>query len=351
MDFGGNSMKHFILFVILIFLILTGFYYNRGDQTKNIEAKKIHVFASSSFIAKWGPGPELKDLFEKQNIFKIEYIESPDMALTIQKINFEREGSLADVILGMDQFDVVRIANKIKWRDIDRSSTIGFVNTIRRVSNEKSFVPYDWAPLSFITNKNVKNKLNSLNDLLNPDFKSKIALQDPRTSSPGLQFLVWVFESKPAEEAVKYIKNIMKQSHSFSPSWSASYGLFKNNQVDFVFSYITSPLYHAIEENDLQYTSIETEEALPAQVEFAGIPDSCKNCEAAEMFVNFLLTPEAQKIIMSKNYMLPVVEHVKEATPFDGIKIYKTLPIQFYEQEKIEKWINLWTEIRKNEGN
>ena len=53
---------------------------------------------------------------------------------------------------------------------------------------------------------------------------------------------------------------------------------------------------------------------------------------------------------MAKNYMLPVIDAVKEASVFDSLKIYKTNPIQFYEQEKVEKWINQWIEIRKNEG-
>ncbi len=343
-------MKHFIIFVVLIFSGLTLYYYNKSDLVKNIDDKKIHVYASSSFIAKWGPGPQLKELFEKQSIFKLEFIESSDMAMTIQKINFENESSLADVVLGIDQFDMVRIANKIKWKNIDRSSNIKFVNNIEGVANEKTFVPYDWAPLTFIARKNIKTPVNSLKDLLNPDLKGKIALQDPRTSSPGLQFLVWVFESRSPDESVKYLKSMMKQAHSFSPSWSASYGLFKNNQAELVFSYVTSPVYHLIEEKDDQFLSIETTEPLPVQIEFAGIPVNCKNCEAAEMFVNFLLSAEAQKIIMSKNYMLPVIDRVKEATPFDAIKIYKTLPIKFYEQSKIEKWINTWAEIRKNEG-
>lgn len=343
-------MKHFIIFVALIFSLLMSLYYNRGDQAKNIEDKKIHVYASSSFVAKWGPGPQLKEIFERQNIFKVEFIEIPDMAMTIQKISFENENSLADVVLGIDQFDMVRVANKIKWRDIERSTAINFVNNIESVTSEKTFVPYDWAPMSFIVHKNTKNNINSLKDLLNPELQGKIALQDPRTSSPGLQFLVWVFETYTADEAVRYLKKMMKQAHSFSPNWSASYGLFKNNQVDLVFSYVTSPVYHLIEEKDDQYLSIETQEALPMQIEFAGIPSTCKNCEAAEMFVNFLLSPEAQKIIMAKNYMLPAIERVKEATPFDAIKIYKTRPIKFYEQTKIEKWINVWTEIRKNEG-
>lgn len=343
-------MKHFIIFIVLIFAGLSLFFYNKSDQVKNFDDKKIHVYASSSFVAKWGPGPKLKELFEKQNIFKVEFIEISDMTMTIQKINFENESSLADVVLGLDQFDISRAAGKIKWNDIDRTGNVKFVNNVLQVANEKTFIPYDWAPLTFIARKNFKYSVSSLKDLLNPDLKGKIALQDPRTSSPGLQFLVWIFETRSSDETIKFLKAAMKQAHSFSPSWSASYGLFKNNQADLVFSYVTSPVYHLLEEKDDQYLSIETAEPLPVQVEFAGIPSSCKNCEAAEMFVNFLLTPEAQKIIMTRNYMLPVIDRVKEATAFDAIKVYKTLPVKFYEQNKIEKWINTWTEIRKNEG-
>lgn len=344
-------MKHFIFFIVFIFSALTAFYYNRGDQAKSNEDKKIHIYASASFMAKWGPGPALKELFEKQNISKIEFIEASDMALTMQKINFEGDSSIVDVVLGIDQFDISRLVNKIKWREIERNNSIKFVNNLNQVTAEKTFLPYDWSPMSFVVRKDIKTNINSLDGLLSDELKAKISLQDPRTSSPGLQFLAWVFETKTNEEAIKYIKAIVKQAHSFSPSWSASYGLFKNRQTDVVFSYVTSPVYHLIEEKDDQFLSIETSEALPTQIEFAGIPLSCKNCEAAEIFVNFLLSPEAQKIIMTKNYMLPVIEHAKEATVFDAIKVYKTLPIKFYDQSHLEKWINTWSEIRKNEGN
>lgn len=343
-------MRHFLSFLAVIFIALTVFYYNKTDKSKNLDDKKIHVYASASFLSKWGPGPELKELFEKQNIFKIEYVESADTAMTVQKINFEGDGSLADVVLGMDQFDISRTASKIKWKDIDRAGGVTFVPAISRVSSEKNFVPYDWAPMSFVARKSLKLPVASLDDLLKPELRGKIALEDPRTSSPGLQFLVWVFETHSADDAVKYLRNMIQQAHSYSPSWSAAYGLFKNSQADMVFSYVTSPIYHQVEEKDTQYYSIETTEPLPLQVEFAGIPATCKNYEAAEIFVNFLLSPEAQKIIMTKNYMLPVVDHVKEATVFDAIKVYKTLPLKFYEQSKLEKWINTWTELRKNDG-
>ena len=344
-------MKHFIFFIIFIFVGLAVFHYQKDDSGKNIEDKKIHVYASSSFIAKWGPGPALKELFEKQNIFKVEFIESPDMTMTLQKIGFESENSQADVVIGLDQFDISRLAGKIKWKNIDRYKTSTYVNEINLVANEKTFVAYDWSPMSFVGRKTLKVNINSLKDLMVPELKNRIAFEDPRTSSPGLQLLVWIFETRPADDAVRLLKGMIAQSHSFSPSWSAAYGLFKNNQADLVFSYITSPIYHRVEEKDDQYLSVETQEPLPVQVEFAGIPANCKNCEAAEMFVNFMLTEEAQKIIMSKNYMLPVLDHVKEGTVFDALKVYKTLPVKFFEQSKLDKWINTWAEIRKNEGN
>ncbi len=343
-------MKHFIIFIVLIFSGLSFFYFDKKDKSQVIEDRTIRVYASSSFIAKWGPGPALKELFEKQNIFKVEFLESPDVAMTLQKISFEKENSTVDLVLGLDQFDISRLTSKVEWRPL-QSINGEFVPEIAQLFKEqKNFIAYDWAPMTFISRQDLPVQVTQLDDLLKPELKGRIALQDPRTSSPGLQLLIWIFENKPPEQAIIFLKALMKQAHSFSSGWSGSYGLFKNRQSDIVFSYVTSPIYHVVEENDSNFVSLEMKEALPVQVEFAGVPATCKNCEGAEQFLKFMVTREAQKIIMAKNYMLPVVERVKEATEFDAIKVYRTNPVKFYEQEKIDKWINQWTEIRKNEG-
>ncbi len=347
-------MRHFLVFLILIFSGLSFFYYNKEDRVKLNDDRVVRVYASASFVSKWGPAPQLKELFEKQGVYKVEFVESPDIAMTLQKISFENQNSLTDVVLGLDQFDISRSALKIRWKsfskDILSSVTSTLVKENDAIRDQSTFMPYDWAPMAFVTRKELNLPINQLDDLLRPDYKGKIALQDPRTSSPGLQFLAWVYASKSEAEANQFLKAMMKQAHSFSAGWSAAYGLFKNKQAELVFSYVTSPLYHQVEENDSSYVSLEMKEAMPLQVEFAGIPDSCKNCDGAAKFLEFLLTKEAQNVIMTKNYMLPVLDMVKDATVFDSLKVYKTIPVQFYEQEKVEKWINQWIEIRKNEG-
>ncbi len=347
-------MKHFIIFIVLIFSGLSFFYFNREDRGKLNDDRIIRVYASASFVSKWGPAPKLKELFEKQGLYKVEFIESPDIGMTLQKISFENLNSMTDVVLGLDQFDISRSAQKIKWRSLSKDILGATVSELIKdnesLKEQTSFVPYDWSPMTFVARKNLAPTVEQLDDLLKTEFKSKIAMEDPRTSSAGIQFLAWVFTIKSETEATDYLKAMMKQAHSFSSGWSSAYGLFKNKQADMVFSYVSSPLYHQVEENDSSFIALEMKEPLPVQVEFVGVPETCKNCEGAEKFVQFLLSKEAQKIVMSKNYMLPIVDSVKEATVFDSLKIYKTIPIQFYDQEKIEKWINYWIEIRKNEG-
>ncbi len=343
-------MKQFVIFIGSIFLILTAIYLNT-DQTKAAPSSStIKVYASSSFISKWGPGQTLAELFEKQNGVKVDFIESSDVAMTLQKISFEGKNAIGDVVVGLDQFDISRTAKKIKWVDLKSEKLSDYAVEIKAVSSEKRFLPYDWAPMAFVRRDSSVLSIDSLDDLLKPDLKSKIALQDPRTSSPGLQFLVWIFETKGLLEGKEFLKKINSQVHSYSAGWSTAYGLFKTKQAELVFSYMTSPVYHLVEEKDSAYASLEFKEPHPLQVEFAGVPETCRRCELAVKFVQFLQTPEAQKIIMNKNYMLPITPITKESTPFDAVKIYKTKAFKIYDKNQLDDWIQIWSEIRKNES-
>ena len=343
-------MKQFILFIGIIFLGLAVAYFNTDQSKSPAVNTTLKVYASSSFVSKWGPGPDLAQLFEKQQGIKVDFIESSDVAMTLQKISFEAKNSTADVVIGLDQFDLARSANKIKWLDVSSEKSSEYAAEIKETSAEKKFLAYDWAPMAFVARDALSAPVESLDDLLKTEFKGKIVLQDPRTSSPGLQFLIWVFETKGSEEGKLFLKKLNSQVHSYSASWSASYGLFKNKQADLVFSYVTSPVYHVIEDKDSKHLSLEFKESHPLQVEFAGVPESCQNCDSAIKFVHFLQSDESQKVIMTKNYMLPVINSIKASTVFDSVKVYKTTPFKVYDKNKLNEWIQIWSEIRKNEG-
>ncbi len=79
---------------------------------------------------------------------------------------------------------------QFKWREMffgvsGRHPVLGEYAT-------KNFVPFDWAPMTFVYRKGDFTVPTKLDDLLKPEFKNKFAIQDPRSSSPGLQFYNWI---------------------------------------------------------------------------------------------------------------------------------------------------------------
>ncbi|MFP5520110.1 MAG: thiamine ABC transporter substrate-binding protein [Bdellovibrionia bacterium] len=342
-------MKHAIFFISFIFAALFLSHLNRTQDGADVTNSKpvLRVFGYSSFTGKWGPGPLLKDEFEKTCNCQIEFIDGSDSGILLQRLKIEGESLGVDMIIGLDQFDLAKAQAEHSWRKI-KTDGISFEPPIISFTKLDSFLPYDWGVMAFVSRKGGA-PLTKLDDVVSEAWKGKIAFQDPRTSSPGMQFLSWIFDAK-RENAEEYLQKVFSTAHSFSPTWSGSYGLFSKKQVDVVFSYVTSPLYHQIEEKDDNYMAHRFAEAHPIQVEFFGIPDFCKNCDLAENFAALLLSPQGQKIIMEKNYMFPVVQGIRQGTPFD---IVENFPIQSQvpdiNQQRVDEMIRTWSILRRGD--
>lgn len=346
-------MKHFVLFIITIFLGLFLAVLNKTEQgATSASLPTVRVFGYASFTGRWGPGLLLKEEFEKNCKCTVEFIEGSDSGILLQRLKIEGESLGADVVVGLDQFDLSKAVSDLSWRKMNLGH-LDVYDSVRVALSNTFFVPYDWGPLTFVARKDdFAQPPASLDDLLAPELAKKIAFEDPRTSSPGMQFLYWVIRSKGEEEGFKYLQKLMAQAHSFSPNWSTAYGLFLNKHASLVYSYVTSPLYHEIEEKKTNYIALPFSEALPIQFEFVGIPEFCQHCELAEKFVNLMLSSAGQKIIMEKNYMFPVMKGVMENTPFASLKNVKTMDqTEILSQTEVDRLLKRWTEIRRSEIN
>lgn len=346
-------MKHFILFLVVVFSGLFLAVLNRTDsKAPTTSLPTLRVFGYASFTGRWGPGPLLKEQFEKTCNCKVEFIEGSDSGILLQRLKIEGESLGADVVVGLDQFDLAKATAEQSWRKLNFGQ-LDVYDSVRPALNNSFFVPYDWGALTFVVRKGeLAQQPATLDDLLNPELAKKIALQDPRTSSPGIQFLYWVIRSKGEEEGFLFLQKLMSQVHSFSPTWSTAYGLFTNRQAKMVYSYVTSPLYHEIEERKKDYLALSFGEALPVQFEYVGIPEFCRHCDLAEQFVNLMLSPEGQKIVMEKNYMFPVLKGVMDNTafaPLSGVKTQEQLEIPT--SAEVDRLLRRWTEIRRGEFN
>ena len=193
------------------------------------------------------------------------------------------------------------------------------------------FFAFDWGPLTFIYRDSEIEPPSEFDDLLLERFAKKLIIQDPRISSPGLQFLFWILQIYGEEKGFEFLKRLKNSIQVLAPSWSNSYSLFQVKEGVMVFSYFTSPFYHLINENRKDYKAAKFSQPHPIQVEYVGIPELCQNCEKAARFLNFLASREAQKIIMEKNYMFPVSGEAMEGSQFQ-------LPEGVHYFAPIENW-------------
>ncbi len=346
-------MKHFLLFLVTIYVGLFLYLMNQKKMSKTAdEVPTLRVFAYSSFSGSMGPGPALKEAFEQTCACRVEFIEGSDSGILLQRLKIEGESLGADLMIGFDQFDLQKALSEQTWRQIDFSS-LNLDPVLKENLKNNFFVPYDWGILTFVSrDKDLSFRPEKMDDLLDPRLYRKIGLQDPRTSSPGLQFLFWVIKNKGENEGFQFIQKMFDQAHSHSPSWATAYGLFLKKQFDLVFSYQTSPLYHVLVEKDPGYSALSFKEPMQAQYEFVGIPTSCRQCDLSAQFVNLMLSPEGQKVIMEKNFMYPILKSVQAGTPFDNLKSnIKLLPFEVPPSSEVDRYLKKWSELRRGEKN
>jgi thiamine transport system substrate-binding protein len=339
-------MRHFLFFVSAVFLSLFLVVLNRQQGRTSEDKPVLRVYSYNSFTAPWGPGPVLKQMFEKDCNCKIDFAEGADAGILLQRLKVEGETLGADLVIGFDQYDLQKALVNLKWQELNFGK-LDLEDEVKPALANNYFVPYDWGALTFMTKKR-DGLPKSLDEILKSEFNRKILIQDPRTSSPGFQFLYWVIKTKGEENGFKFLQTLFPQLQGMTPSWSASISLFNKTPDSLVFTYVTSPLYYQIEEKKQDFVALNFEEPLPIQTEFLGIPDFCRQCELSARFVNLILSPEGQKVLMQKNYMLPVLKGVRTGTLFeDVLKGRKLMKFEIPSDAETDRMIRGWSEIRR----
>ena len=342
-------MKHFFLFLTFVFVGVFLLNLNRQQKFVTDDKPILRVYAYNSFTSKWGPGPVLKEMFEKQCNCRVEFSEGSNAGILLQKLKIEGESLGADLVIGLDQLDLQKALEGLKWQQLNFGA-LDWEDQIKPALANNYFVPYDWGALTFMGQKEGVNP-QSLEDLLLPELKGRILVEDPRTSSPGFQFLYWVIKSKGEDAGFQFLEKLLPQANLSVPSWSAAMGLFNKNPGQIIFTYVTSPLYYQLEEKKTDFVAFNFEEALPLQVEFLAIPDFCRRCELSEKFVNLILSPEGQKVLMQKNYMMPVLKGVKEGTAFaEVLKNRRFLNFEIPKSSDVNHLIQKWSELRREQS-
>ncbi|MCQ1854745.1 thiamine ABC transporter substrate binding subunit [Neorhizobium galegae] len=269
------------------------------------QQKTLTIYTYESFISDWGPGPKVKEAFEKTCACKLNFVGVADGVALLTRLKLEGKGTDADIALGVDTnlISEAKATGLFEPHGLDVSAA-----KVPGNYSDDTFIPYDYGHFAVVYDSQaIKNPPKSLKELVEGDPAQKIAIEDPRTSTPGLGLLLWV-KSVYGDKAPEAWAKLRKRVLTVTPGWSEAYGLFTKGEVPMVFSYTTSPAYHVVEEKTDRYQAASFSEGHYIQIEVAGLLKGAKEKDLAKQFLKFMVSPAFQDVIPTTNWMMPAAK-------------------------------------------
>ncbi|MGB0844157.1 MAG: thiamine ABC transporter substrate binding subunit [Alphaproteobacteria bacterium] len=308
----------------------------------------LTVYTYDAFAAEWGPGPAVKTAFEAECDCTLDFVALDSSVGILSRLKLEGASSPADVVLGLDTN--LTVEAKKTGLLTKHKADVSKVKLPTGPWTDETFVPFDYGYFAFVYNsETVSDVPSSLNELVNADPKLKIVLQDPRSSTPGLGFLLWM-KSVYGDDAPAAWDKLEDKVVTTTKSWSDAYfNFFLAGEADMVLSYTTSPAYHLIAENDPKFKAASFTEGHYMQVEVAAALKSSDTPELAQQFMQFILEDGFQVAIPTGNWMYPVTD-VKQPDGFETlITPAKTLYLSEGDvNSKRRNWVDEWLDASSN---
>jgi len=303
--------------------------------------EKLTVYTYESFTAEWGPGPQVKKNFEAECGCEVDFVSVADGVALLNRVRLEGAATKADVVLGLD----TNLTAEAKATGL--FAPHGKVEDVNVPGgwSDAVFVPYDYGYFAVVYDtEKLKNPPQSLKELVEGDPAQKIAIQDPRTSTPGLGLLLWM-KSVYGDGAADAWAKLKGRVLTVTPGWSEAYGLFTKGEAPMVLSYTTSPAYHMIAEKTDRYQAASFAEGHYLQIEVAGITTTGAKNPLAQKFMTFMTGPGFQDAIPETNWMYPAGRTDKPLDPaFD--KLVEPAKALLLSPEEVaanrKAWVDEW---------
>ena len=319
-----------------------------GCAQKQPAENELVVYTYDSMVSEYGLGPKIVPKFEEQCDCNVIMVAKGDAGQVLTALELEKNNPRADVVIGIDN----SLSSKAISKGLLEKFTPKNINLVPeslRFDSEGFLTPYDYGFIAFVyDSEKVDVPLEGFNDILSPKLKGKIAIQNPRTSSPGLALLLWTVAVYGDPGYKEFWKEFRPNVLTVTQGWDESAGLFRAGEVPIYLSYATSPPYYAEFEGIGHFLAAGFREGHYIQIEGMGVVKGAKHRKLAEQFIEFSLDEKFQEEVPFTQFMFPVNEGVELPEAFRKYALRPETQLELdpaLVQEKEEEWVSEWEKI------
>lgn len=332
---------------ILLLLLLM----NAGCRTG---PRTLTVMTHDSFAV----SAEVLAEFEAENNVQVEILLSGDAGSMLNKAILAKGAPLADVLYGIDNALLSRALDEGIF-EAYASPLLDAIPDSFELDPAHGALPVDYGDvcLNYEIAYFEDNGLAvpaSLEDLLKPEYRGLLTVENPATSSPGLAFLLATVGHFGPDGYLDYWQGLVDNEVSVVNDWeTAYYTEFSQwgGPDPLVVSYGSSPPFEVLfaeEPIDEPPTgAIVAPDTCFRQVELTGILAGTENRDLAEAWIDFMLSVRFQEDIPLNMFVFPVNPEAELDPTFVDFLAIPDQPVSLEPAEIAahrEEWISAWTE-------
>ena len=254
--------------------------------------------------------------FESANNVKVQFISSGDAGTALNKAILAKDNPFADVFYGVDNTFLSRALTENIFQPYN-SPVLADIPAQYQLDPQNRALPVDWGDvclnydLQYFSKNNLPPPQN-LEDLLKPEYKNMLVVENPATSSPGLAFLLTTIGHFGTDKYLDYWKGLVANNVLVVNDWeTAYYTNFSRWGGDrpVVVSYNSSPAFEVVGSKTPlsapESAVITSDGSCFRQIEFVGILKGTKNLDLAEKWVDFMLSTQLPGGYAAANVRFP----------------------------------------------
>ncbi|HSF83126.1 MAG TPA: thiamine ABC transporter substrate-binding protein [Anaerolineales bacterium] len=296
--------------------------------------------------------------FEQETGIEVSFLSSGDTGTALNKAILSKDNPLADVFYGVDNTFLSRALDEDIFLPYD-SPLLAEIPAGFKLDPQNRALPVDYGDvclnydLAYFSENNLPPP-QSLEDLLKPEYKSLLVVQNPATSSPGLAFLLATIGRFGPDGYLDYWQALKSNDVLVVNDWeNAYYGEFSahDGTRPLVVSYASSPpaevIFAETPISESPTATITANQSCFRQIEFVGILRGTRNQAQARKWIDFMLSTQFQEDLPLQMFVYPVNQNA--ALPLEFVE-FSSVPAEtaVISSQDIaanrEAWIRDWTE-------
>ncbi|MBU7596120.1 thiamine ABC transporter substrate-binding protein [Streptomyces sp. P38-E01] len=333
-----------------------------GGGESDAEKKDVTLVTHQSFEV----SRDVLKEFERESGYRVKVLRAGDAGAAVNQAVLSKGRPQGDVFFGVDNAMLSKALDEGVFAPHKTKGLHKVPDELRLDAGQNRVTPIDTGDVcvnfdrSYFRDKDIEPP-STLDDLVKPEYKDLLVVQNAATSSPGLSFLLATVGKYGEDGWQSYWKKLRSNGVAMVDGWEQAYndrftgsasGREKGDRP-LVVSYASSPpaeVHYSEGKAPKEGPTGVAEGTCFRQIEFAGLLEGAGNTEGGKALLDFLLTEEFQEDLPLNMFVRPVHEDAELPEVFTryGVEIdepHNVAPERIAENR--DRWVKQWTSLLK----